>query len=285
MSSHTDGQVGQIIDAALREDLGSGDVTTDALVGAGVACSARLVVREAGVVAGLEVARAVFERVDAGLEWSGVAEDGERVEAGSVAARISGGLAGILKAERTALNFMQRMSGIATLAARYAEAVAGTGSAIMDTRKTAPGLRLLDKRAVLLGGGSNHRGGLWDGVLIKDNHIRALMEREGLGLEQIVERARRGAPAGMKVEVEVETPEMAAEAAGAGADVVMLDNMDAAEMRRAVELVGGRSVVEASGGITLANVREVAETGVDVISVGELTHSVRALDIALEACE
>ena len=286
MSRYSNGQLARIVDAALQEDWGSGDVTTDALIAADMACSARLVAREAGVVAGLDVARAVFRRVDAELEWSGEGvDDGDIVAAGAAVARVDGGLASVLKAERTALNFMQRMSGIATLTARYVEAVASTAVSIADTRKTAPGLRILDKYAVALGGGRNHRGGLADGVLIKDNHIRALTSQRNLSWRQIVTRAKERAPHILKVEVEADTAEMAAEAALAGADAVMLDNMAIDEMRRAVELIDGQCLVEASGGVTLENVLEVAETGVDVISVGELTHSPRALDIALEVGE
>ena len=190
-------------------------------------------------------------------------------------------MGGILRAERCALNFLQHMSGIATETARYAAAVSGTRAAIVDTRKTVPGLRTLQKYAVLVGGGRNHRMDLADGVLIKDNHIAALRARE-VGLAEIVRRAKEGAPHTLKVEIEVESMEEAREALDARADVILLDNMPPEEMRRVVEMIGGRALVEASGGITLESVREVAETGVDIISVGALTHSVNALNISLD---
>jgi nicotinate-nucleotide pyrophosphorylase (carboxylating) len=207
--------------------------------------------------------------------------DGDRVEDGEVVATISGSMASILTAERTALNFLQRMSGIATLTDQYVQAVDGTTASIADTRKTAPGLRLLDKYSVSIGGGRNHRMNLTDGVLIKDNHLAAL-SGEGLSLSQAIKRAKARAPHTVKIEVEVETIEAALAAAAAGADIVMLDNMSPAEMRNAVDQIAAECVVEASGNVTLENVAEVAQSGVDIISVGALTHSVKALDISLD---
>lgn len=273
--------VADIVARALQEDLGQGDVTTDALISPEVKAEALLLVKGMGVAAGLGVADAVFRKVDGSVRVKLLFADGARVKPGDILARISGPAASLLKAERTALNFLQRLSGIATETARYVDAVAGLRAAILDTRKTTPGLRLLEKYAVAAGGGRNHRLNLGDMVLIKDNHI-AVLRGKGLSLKEIIARVRQHAPAGMKIEVEVTRPEEAVEAASAGADLVMLDNMPAEEMRRAVRLVSGKAKIEASGGITLANVRAVAEAGVDYISVGALTHSVKALDISLE---
>ena len=237
--------------------------------------------REPGVAAGIGVATAVFQRLDERLRTFESLSDGDPVESGSVLGRVEGPVAPMLSAERTALNFVQRMSGIASLTARYVDAVQGTGAVIVDTRKTAPGLRALDKYAVAAGGGHNHRRALGDGVLIKDNHIAAL-RAQGIGLVEIVERARANAPHTVRIEVEVQTVAEAEEALGGGADILLLDNMPADLMREAVEVVAGRALLEASGGITLDNVAEVAATGVDLISVGALTHSARALDISME---
>ena len=276
-----DAAVTALIDRALAEDRTSNDVTTDALIPPGMPGVATLVAKSPGVLAGADVARAVFLRADANLRAELLAEDGATLQPGDAIARVEGPVGGILRAERCALNFLQHMSGIATETARYAAAVAGTGAAIVDTRKTAPGLRALQKHAVLVGGGRNHRMDLADGVLIKDNHIAALRAQE-VGLAEIVRRAREGAPHTLKVEIEVESMEEASAALEARADVILLDNMAPEEMRRVVEMIGGRALVEASGGITLQSVREVAETGVDIISVGALTHSVTALDISLD---
>ena len=237
--------------------------------------------KEAGVLAGLKVAAAVFRRVDPELVFVQRLLDGDRVEGGEAVATISGSMASILTAERTALNFLQRMSGIATLTRQYVEVVEGTTASITDTRKTAPGLRLLDKYAVSIGGGRNHRMNLADGVLIKDNHLAAL-QGEGISLSQAIKRARRRAPHTIKIEVEVESVEAAVAASSAGADIVMLDNMSPHDMRIAVDQIGAGSTVEASGGITLENVADVANSGVDIISVGALTHSPRAMDISLD---
>lgn len=273
--------VQEVIDRALREDLSLGDPTTDALIPPHLSGSARLVARRDGVLAGVDVALAAFTRVEPAIEGRALLLDGDRLKPGEAIATLSGPLAGMLKAERTALNFLQRMSGIASLTAQFVEAVADTDARIIDTRKTAPGLRALDKYAVTCGGGGNHRFNLGDLVLIKDNHVAAL-EAEGVSLSQAVRRARTRARHNLRIEVEVENLEGAREALRGGADIILLDNMPVAEMQKAVEAVGGRAVTEASGNVSLDNVAAVARTGVDLISVGELTHSVRALDIGLD---
>jgi len=274
-------KVEELVDAALAEDLGRGDVTTEALITADRECRAYLVAKGEGILAGMGVAAAVFRRVDPELTLDGLVADGGRVRRGDKLAFIEGKVAGILRAERVALNFLQHLSGIATETARYVDAVSGTGVVVTDTRKTIPGLRLLEKYAVRVGGGKNHRLNLGDGILIKDNHLTALSYRGG-GLGEVVGKARERAPEGLKIEVEVESVDKAGEALSAGADVIMLDNMSLDDMRQVVVLVQGRVVLEASGGITLENVRAVAETGVDLISIGALTHSARALDISME---
>jgi len=233
------------------------------------------------MVAGGEVVRRVFLRVDPSLKVEVLIEDGKRVRPGDIVATISGRVISILKAERVALNFLNRLSGIASQTAQYVAKTSGFAVSITDTRKTTPGLRLLEKYAVRVGGGHSHRFHLGDGVLIKDNHIAALRAL-GMGLKDIVAKARQNAPRGLMVEVEVRTTQEALDAVDAGADIVMLDNMSPDEVRRVVSLVAGRAKIEASGGITLANVEAVARAGVDVISVGALTHSARALDISLE---
>ena len=270
-----------MVERALVEDLGHGDVTTDALIPPDARGQASVVVKADGVVAGLEVALEVFRQVDPSTQRRIRLADGAPVSPGDVVADVEGSVAGILKAERVSLNFLQRLSGIATATAAYVKAVQGTKARIIDTRKTVPGLRQLEKYAVRVGGGHNHRYNLADGILIKDNHIAALRARE-LGLAEIVDLARERSPHTLRVEIEVETVEEAVEALEAGADVVLLDNMSPEEMRRVVEISGGRALLEASGGVTLDTVRAVAETGVDLISVGALTHSVRALDISLD---
>ena len=234
-----------------------------------------------GILAGVEVGLAVFRRVEPALELTALRPDGAALAPGEAAARIAGPAAPILQAERIALNFMQRMSGIATETARYVAAVQGTPAVIVDTRKTAPGHRYLDKYAVRMGGGRNHRLNLADGILIKDNHIEANRFRE-MGLRQVVELARRQASHTLRVEVEVETLPQTQEALDAGAHIIMLDNMPVELMRQAVALIDGRAIIEASGGITHQTVRQVAETGVDLISLGDLTHSVKALDLSLD---
>ncbi|MBM3944265.1 MAG: carboxylating nicotinate-nucleotide diphosphorylase [SAR202 cluster bacterium] len=270
-----------LITQALAEDVPSGDPTTEALVPRSATGRAALIAKAEGVLAGGEVAAAVFARVDPSLRVQAVAPDGSPVKHGSVVLKVEGSLASILKAERTALNFVQQLSGVATLTRRYVDAVAGTKAKILDTRKTTPGLRMLEKHAVRMGGGQNHRLNLSDGVLIKDNHIAAA-KAQGLGLGDIVRKAREHAKDSMKVEIEVETLEQLREVLDARPDIVMLDNMDVETMRQAVKLAKGRALLEASGGVSLATVRAIAETGVEFISVGALTHSAPALDFSLE---
>jgi nicotinate-nucleotide pyrophosphorylase (carboxylating) len=270
-----------IIDRALAEDLGKGDVTTEALIGGDQQGTGFIVAKEEGILAGTEAAKQVFHRIDPALKVEILVEDGARVEPGNKVARVSGSIASILKAERIALNFLQRLSGIASETNHYVKRVQGLPVRIMDTRKTTPGLRSLEKYAVKAGGGENHRMNLADGVLIKDNHLAAL-RGQGLSIKEIIAKAKRNAPQRLPVEVEAGTVSEALEAVEAGASIVMLDNMTLGDMRKAVQSINGRALIEASGGITLDNVRAVAETGVDFISIGALTHSSRALDISLE---
>jgi nicotinate-nucleotide pyrophosphorylase (carboxylating) len=271
----------EVVELALREDMGSGDLTTLAAVPAEARATASFVYREAGVVCGLPVLRAVFAAVDPALTLAERAHEGAQVARGATAAVVSGPARGLLTGERVALNLLQRMSGVATMAARYVAEVAGTGARILDTRKTTPGLRALEKYAVRVGGATNHRFGLYDGVMLKDNHL-AILAAQGLGLAEAVRRVRASVGPMVSVEVEVESVEQAAIAAEAGADMIMLDNMPPEELRAAVATIAGRSRTEASGGITLQTLRAVAESGVDYISVGALTHSARALDIGLD---
>jgi len=267
-----------IVEAALREDLGrAGDQTTDAVIPPDATATAAVVAREAGTIAGLEVACSAFGLLDERVEVELLVADGTAVEAGTVLAEIAGPARAILSAERVALNLLGRLCGIATLTARVAGAVEGTGAAIACTRKTTPGLRMLEKYAVRAGGGANHRFGLDDAVLIKDNHVAVAG-----GVAPAIAAARDAVGHLVKVECEVDTLEQLERALEAGADVVLLDNMGLDELRRAVEITGGRVLLEASGGITPENVRSVAETGVDVISMGWLTHSARTLDVALD---
>jgi len=277
----TEAQIEEIGDRALAEDLAWGDVTTGALIPNNQQGIATIVAKEQGVLAGINVVRRVFHKVDPELKIDALLEDGAKVNSGSIIAKVEGKVASILKAERTALNFLQRLSGIASEASRYVKVVEGLPVHIMDTRKTTPGLRLLEKYAVGVGGGENHRMNLGDGILIKNNHLAALRSR-GLSLKEIIAKARQNASQGLKLEVEVKTVQEAEEAAEAGVDIVMLDNMNLEDMRQAVKSIHGRALIEASGGITLDNVRAVAETGVDFISIGALTHSSKALDISLE---
>ncbi len=271
----------ELVDHALAEDWAWGDVTTQALIPAEAEGKASFIAKSAGVVAGIEVVHLVFARVDLSLEFRALLHDGDKLQRGTEIATVEGKVGSILRGERVALNFLQRLSGIATETSRYVEAVRGTKARIVDTRKTTPGLRFLEKYAVRAGGGQNHRVHLGDGILIKDNHLAALRAR-GIDLKAAIDLARKNAPHTLKIEVEVTTVEEAGEAIESGADIIMLDNMSVEEMRRAVKSIGGRVLVEASGGVTLDNVRSVAETGVDLISVGALTHSVKSLDISLE---
>lgn len=270
-----------IVARALREDIGHADITTEAVIPAGARAAAQLVMREAGVVAGLPLLAAVFAALDPAVAVTLCAADGDAVTAGAVVARLEGPARAILTGERVALNLIQRLSGIATLTARYVAAVGDLPVRVLDTRKTTPGLRALEKYAVRVGGGTNHRFGLHDGIMLKDNHL-ALLEAQGISLAEALRRARATAGPMVRVEIEVETVEQARRAAEAGADMILLDNMAPPAMREAVAAVGGRARLEASGGVTLVNIRTVAETGVDYISVGALTHSARSLDISLE---
>ena len=269
-------EVERIVRTALQEDIGLGDVTAAVTVPKDAVSRAELVAKEDFVLAGLDVAAAVFHQLDAQIRFEKIFVDGQHVKKGEVLAWLKGPAQQLLQGERVALNLLQRMSGIATLTARYVEQVAGTGAVIVDTRKTAPGLRALDKYAVRAGGGRNHRIGLFDGVLIKENHIAAAG-----GIAAAIASARAQLPHTLKIEVETCTMADVQEALDAGADIIMLDNMSNAEMSRAVALIDGRALVEASGGVSLERVAEIAATGVNIISVGALTHSVNAADISM----
>jgi nicotinate-nucleotide pyrophosphorylase (carboxylating) len=270
-------QVSQIIDRALEEDLGHGDLTSNAIFAEEATVQAVIASKEEGVLAGLPVAKMVFQKLDANLVWIPKKQDGERIGAGEWLAELRADVRAVLAGERVALNFLQRLSGIATAAAWFAAAVRDLPVRVLDTRKTVPGLRVLDKYAVRTGGSWNHRFGLYDGILIKDNHIRAAG-----GLQVAVNSVRRYVPPGMKIEVEATNLREVEEALEAKADIILLDNMSLPQMRQAVHLIAGMALVEASGGITRENVREIALTGVDFISVGALTHTVKALDLSLE---
>jgi nicotinate-nucleotide pyrophosphorylase (carboxylating) len=272
-------ELDDLVDAALREDLGpelgGTDITTRFVVPADLMGEARVIAKKAGVVSGSDAAARVFEKVSPPCEYTALKPDGSRVQPGDEVARVVGSLASILTAERTALNFLQRLSGIATVTRQYVDALAAYPTVtLLDTRKTTPGLRFLERAAVRAGGGHNHRDGLWDAILIKDNHVAAAG-----GVTEAIKRARR---ARMPVEVEVDTLEQLDEALGAGAEIILLDNMNSELMRRAVEMTAGRARLEASGGMTLEGAVEAAKAGVDRISVGALTHSEPALDLSLE---
>ena len=260
---------------ALSEDIGSGDVTTNSILPSGVSASATIVAKQGGVLSGLAVVQAVFLLLSCDMRFSSTFSDGDPVESGKTLLELNGSAHAILTGERTALNILSRMSGIATLTREFVAAIAGTKATILDTRKTAPGLRALDKLAVRNGGGKNHRFGLYDMVLIKDNHI----EYAG-SLTRAVELVRSAAP-DLEIEVEARTIEEVQAALAMGVERILLDNMDTDNLRRAVTLGSGQARLEASGNVTLANVREIAETGVDFISVGALTHSAKAFDVSL----
>jgi nicotinate-nucleotide pyrophosphorylase (carboxylating) len=270
----------RVVRAALEEDVGAGDRTTDRVVPTDARCRARLLLEEAGVVCGLDAARAVFTALDPSVRLDPLVDEGGLVQSVPASlATVEGPARAILTGERTALNLLGRLCGIATLTSQYVAAVAGTGVTILDTRKTTPGLRELEKYAVRCGGATNHRAGLYDAVLIKENHLRLAG-----GIAPAVAALRNGQPIEVEAQIEVEAESLAdvAEALEAGVDRILLDNMSPAEVARAVELAGGRAQLEASGGITLANVRAYAETGVDFISIGALTHSARSLHVSLE---
>lgn len=264
--------------AALSEDLGlAGDITTDATVPASARASALIVARQPGIVAGLQLAEETFRQQDETLSFAAALPDGARAAAGNTVARLEGSARAILTAERVALNYLGRLCGIATLTGAYVDAVAGTSATIVDTRKTTPGLRAFEKYAVRCGGGRNHRTGLFDAILIKDNHIAAAGSAA-----QALKAARAHAGHLVKVEIEVDTLDQLREVLPLGPDAVLLDNMSPAELREAVSLTGGRALLEASGGVSLDSVRAIAETGVDLISVGALTHSAPVLDLGLD---
>lgn len=271
-----DFELRRIIEMALREDIGTGDITTQATVDPQIVCRAELVAKEDFVLAGIDVAAAVFAELDSSVAFERLTSDGQSVRRGEVLAWLKGPAQALLQGERVALNLLQRMSGIATQTARFVIEVQGTAATVVDTRKTMPGLRSLDKYAVRVGGGTNHRTALYDGVLIKENHIVAAG-----GIATAIERARRRAPHTLKIEVETTNLDEVAEALAAGADIILLDNMTLDQLREAVTLIGGRALAEASGGVNLETIREIAQTGVDLISVGALTHSSRAVDISL----
>lgn len=267
----------EIIKNALREDLGAGDITTHATVSTQKKGSALAMAKDVFVLAGINVFEATFKCFDQNIKVKKFIKDGSKVKRGDIIAEVSGSLASILMAERVSLNFLQRMCGIATLTAEYVKAVHGTQAKILDTRKTAPGLRVLDKMAVRIGGGCNHRIGLYDGVLIKDNHIEAAGS-----ITLAVTKLRQSVGQRMKIEVETKNIKEVKEALACGVEVIMLDNMNIQIMKKAVGLIAGRVFVEASGNVSLQNVASIAAIGVDFISVGELTHSVRAADISLK---
>jgi nicotinate-nucleotide pyrophosphorylase (carboxylating) len=268
--------VDRVVGEALAEDVGAGDLTTLATVGADAHAEAQIVARASGVIAGLPVAQRVFQRLDPTVEFRTAVAEGTSVRAGQTVARIFGRAHPILTGERVALNFLQHLSGIATKTARFVNLVQGTRARIVDTRKTVPGMRVLAKYAVRVGGGHNHRLGLFDAILIKENHVAAAG-----GIGAAVNKARAFAPHTIRIEVEARDMREVDQALDAGADVILLDNMSPEQIRAAVEHIGARALTEASGGITEENVAEIAATGIDIISVGALTHSVTALDLSL----
>lgn len=279
MRTIPEAEVQRIIAAALAEDVAWGDITTEAFVPEDLTAQANVLVKENGVLCGLPVAQRVFQTYDPDVVWETLMDEGSAIERGMIVARVEGRARSLLTAERVALNLLQRMCGTATMARKFSDAVRGTGAQIVDTRKTTPGLRALEKYAVRIGGAFNHRHTLADGVLVKDNHIEAI----GSGsLTEAIAEARKRIPHTLKIEVEVTRLDQIEPALAGGADILLLDNMPPKMLREAVQLVGKRAVTEASGGINLDTVRAVAETGVDLISVGALTHSAKALDISLE---
>ncbi len=267
----------KIINLALEEDLGTGDITTNSVVPLNTIIKGRFIAKDSGVICGLSVVKKVFELVDKGVEITVYIKDGDRVNSGDVIAEIEGLARGVLSGERVALNFMQHLSGIASETARLVSLIGGSSMKIVDTRKTTPGLRVLEKYAVKTGGGYNHRMNLSDGILIKDNHIKAAG-----GIKPAIDAARQNAPQTLKIEVETETLSQVQEALDAGADIIMLDNMDNQTMREAVNMVNGKALTEASGNMDQRNLLDVAQTGVDLVSMGALTHSVKAMDISLK---
>jgi nicotinate-nucleotide pyrophosphorylase (carboxylating) len=272
-----DHHIEKLLDLALAEDLGSGDVTSEAVIPADAVATAEIRTKQDLVVAGIDVVREVFHYLDPSSKFEPLANDGNKVRGGAVLARVFGKARVLLAGERVALNILQHLSGIATLTAQYVQKLRGTKAEILDTRKTLPGLRALEKYAVRIGGGRNHRFGLYDGILIKDNHIAAAG-----GIIQAVAAVRKKVHLLLKIEVETRNLDEVREALAAGANVIMLDNMPVDIMKQAVGLIAGRAVVEASGNVTIENVRAIAETGVDFISSGSLTHSAPAADISMK---
>ena len=270
-------RVDYLIDLALEEDLPAGDITTEAIVPPDLSASGVFLAKEDGVLAGIEVAAKVFQRIDPSIIFKKIKDDGQEFKDGEILAEVKGKAASLLKAERTALNFLQRLSGISTLTRAFVQEVSGTKAVILDTRKTTPGWRYLEKYAVRMGGGQNHRKNLSEMMLIKDNHIRIAG-----GITAALKRAKGKITAGIKIEVEATTLDEVKEALVGGADMIMLDNMSLEQIRRAVELVAGRVPLEVSGKVNLQIVRQIALTGVDYISVGALTHSFKSADISLE---
>ncbi|MFY9154328.1 MAG: carboxylating nicotinate-nucleotide diphosphorylase [Prolixibacteraceae bacterium] len=275
MNKHAIKAAKKLIKLALKDDVGDGDITTNNIIPAEIKRKAKMVAKADGVVAGLEIAEMVFKQLDPDLIWKPLVEDGAKIKKGDVLVEFHGSYRALLTGERTALNFLQRLSGIATTSSKYADAVKDFKTVILDTRKTLPGFNRLDKYAVKTGGASNHRHGLHDMAMIKDNHI----EVAG-GITAAVKAVRSKVDHGIKIEVETTTIAQVQEAIDAGADIIMLDNMDTETMRKSVQLIAGRAKIEASGNMTLERLHEVAETGVDFISIGALTHSVIALDIS-----
>ncbi|UEJ81696.1 carboxylating nicotinate-nucleotide diphosphorylase [Brachybacterium halotolerans subsp. kimchii] len=278
----TSAHIDRVVSAALAEDAPWGDATCETFLPADARAAARLTAREAGVLAGIDVVRAAFRLTDTSVQVAAHAADGESFAAGQVLAEIEGPARAVLQAERIALNFAQRMSGIATLTRAFVDAVEGTDARITDTRKTTPGLRALERHAVRCGGGVNHRFSLSDGVMAKDNHLAVLRSR-GLDLTEAIRAARERLGHMTRLEVEVDRIDQIEPVLAGGVDVIMLDNFSLADLERGVEIVGGRAIVEASGNVTLETVGDIARTGVDVISSGALTHSVRSLDLGLDA--
>lgn len=268
--------IDRIIHHALEEDIGPGDLTTQAVVDPGTNARAQVVAKEDFILSGIDVAGRVFYLLDDSVAFEKLKHDGHPVRRGEVLAWIKGDAAALLQGERVALNLLQRMSGVATLTASFVREIEGTAAAIVDTRKTTPGLRLLEKYSVRMGGGRNHRTSLYDGILIKENHVAAAG-----GIAEAVQRARRRAPHTLRIEVETRDLVEVGQALDAGADIILLDNMEPEQLRQAVEAIAGRALTEASGGVNLQTVRSIAETGVNYISVGALTHSFRAVDISM----
>lgn len=270
-------EVDKILENAISEDIGDGDKTTIALFDPEAMSEAVIVARDNGVLAGIDIASAVFEKLGGTMKWTRKLSDGDSLKNGDILAQFEGTSRQILSGERIALNLIQRLSGIATSTSRYVQQVRGLDVRIVDTRKTTPGIRALEKYAVVVGGGYNHRMGLYDGIMIKDNHIMAAGSiKRAVSLTRSVYGGR------YRIEVETRNLDQVAEALESGADIIMLDNMETSDMKEAVRMIGKRALVEASGGITLDTVRSVAETGVDIISVGAITHSVRSLDVSLD---